>query len=170
MRPFFAAVALIFALTPAFAATTATVSTSSVLHAGPAARFPAVGTIGRDRQVTVKGCSKSGRWCEIESNGKDGWVLASHLASVNAASEPTEKGRSTPSANADTPSINVTTPAAAPTSVDTAKGLPASQIVTITIKSADGKVSSKMTVAAGSTVVVTASGRSRCELKVAVNP
>jgi hypothetical protein len=38
------------------------------------------------------------------------------------------------------------------------------------IKSADGKVSSTFTVVAGSTVVVTASGRSRCELKAAVNP
>ncbi len=167
MRPLSSVVlaALVMALTPAvsLAATTATTSRTTVLHGGPAARFPRLTEIPRDEKVSVKLCNASRRWCEIDYKGKDGWVRARHLEIVTTLSQPVEQDRRIPT-------VDVTAPAAAPTSVDTAKGLPASQMVTITIKSADGKVSSKMTVAAGSSVVVTASGRSRCELKVAVNP
>jgi hypothetical protein len=156
-----------------FAAETATTLNTAVLHAGPAARFPRVGVVERNQQATVKTCSKSGRWCQIESGGKEGWVMSSHLGKVEPPPAPAENLRSPPPAPAD---AKTSAPAAVTVETDkTGKGdklgPPVSgNAVTITIKSADGKVSSTMTVAAGSSVVVTASGRSRCELKAAVNP
>ncbi len=162
---------------PVAADQTATVLGASVLHDGPAARYRRLGIIERDQQATVKGCNKSGRWCEIEAGDKHGWVMSTHLKITDTASAPAEKQRgkgpgksqSAPPAEAKTerpPSVIVETEKAGKGDKLAAPGKP----VVIVIKSADGKVSSTMTVAAGSNVVVTASGRSRCELKAAVNP
>jgi len=163
---------------PAAAESTATVLEASVLHDGPAARFRRLGVIERDQQATVKTCNKSGRWCQIEAGDKQGWVMSSHLKITDTASappekpqtsKPAEKPQSAPPAEAKTeppPSIVVETEKAGKSDKLAVPGKP----VVIVIKSADGKVSSTMTVAAGSNVVVTASGRSRCELKAAVNP
>ena len=175
MRPLstcvFAVLAWGITAAPAFAETAMT-SSIAVLHAGPGARFPRVGIVERNQQATVKTCNKSGRWCEIESGGKQGWVMASHLSKVESPSAPAENART-----ALPPPDTKTSPPAAIT-IETDKAGKSDKLavpvlgkpVTITIKSADGKVSSTMTVAAGSSVVVTASGRSRCELKAAVNP
>jgi uncharacterized protein YgiM (DUF1202 family) len=174
MRPLsscvFAVLALGITAAPTFAET-ATTSSTTVLHAGPGARFPRVGIVERNQQATVKTCNKSGRWCEIESGGKQGWVMSSHLGKVESPGAPAENVRTAPPADAKTP------PPAAIT-IETDKAGKSDKLavpvlgkpVTITIKSSDGKVSSTMTVAAGSSVAVTASGRSRCELKAAVNP
>jgi hypothetical protein len=162
---------------PAAADQTTTVLEASVLHDGPAARYRRLGVIERDQQATVKGCNKSGRWCEIEAGDKHGWVMSSHLKITDTASAPAEKqsakppgkSQNAPPAEAKTeppPSVIVETEKAGKGDKLAAPGKP----VVIVIKSADGKVSSTMTVAAGSNVVVTASGRSRCELKAAVNP
>jgi uncharacterized protein YraI len=169
MRPTFALLIAAFALAAArpALAETATLSQNSMLHDGPAARFPRLGMIERDQRVTVKGCNKSGRWCEVEGGGKHGWVMGSHLTPDAPAS--VQEKPSAPSAAA--PQV-----APPPVVVETDKSGKGDKLavtgkpVTILIKSADGKVSSTMTVAAGSNVVVTASGRSRCELKAAVNP
>jgi uncharacterized protein YraI len=163
---------------PAAAGSTATVVEASVLHDGPAARFRRLGVIERDRQATVKTCNKSGRWCQIEAGEKQGWVMSIRLKIIDTASPPADKPRSSrsadktqiaPPAEAKTeppPSVIVETEKAGKSDKLNVPGRP----VVIVIKSADGKVSSTMTVAAGSNVVVTASGRSRCELKAAVNP
>lgn len=179
MRPLLpilvAAAAVTLAPAAIAAPTTATVSTASVVHDGPGARFASLGTIERDRQVTVKGCNPSGRWCEIESDGKRGWVMARHLTTAKAA-QPPEPARVAPPVNSDLPNMKVETPAVPAVTVETEKAGKGDKLavpgkpVTVIIKSADGKVTSTVTVAAGSTMVVTASGRSHCELKVAVNP
>ena len=164
-----ASILVLSAVVPAGAAPTATVVEASVLHDGPGARFARLGVVERNAQATVKGCNRSGRWCEIDAGGKQGWVMASHLSPSEAAKEPAEKERTPPVAEPKTS-------APPPVVVETEKGAKGDRMsvtgspVTILIKSADGKVSSTMTVAAGSKVVVTASGRSRCELKAAVNP
>lgn len=147
---------------------TAMVSETAVLHAGPAARFPRLGVVERNQRATVKTCNKSGRWCQIEAGGKEGWVMSSRLGPVEPASTPVKPEPSAPPADAKTsvPSIVVETEKEGKGDKLSVPGKP----VVITIRSADGKVSSTMTVAAGSNVVVTASGRSRCELKAAVNP
>ncbi len=171
MRPVLAFVLVSLAVAPAapaLAAATASLSQSAVLHDGPGARFPRLGVIERNQQATVKSCNKSGRWCEIEAGDKRGWVMAQYLSMIEPARAP-EKQPSIPPAEAKTPppaAVIVETEKAGKGDRAALPGKP----VTITIKSADGKVSSKMTVAAGSNVVVTASGRSRCELKAAVNP
>jgi len=163
----FAAFAAFVAAAPAFAQTAATLTQSSMLHDGPAARFPRLGMIERDQRVTVRGCTKSGRWCEVEGGGKHGWVMGSHLGAAEPANARPERPAAPPAgAQQAAPSIVVETDKSGKGDKLAAPGKP----VTILIKSADGKVSSTMTVAPGSNVVVTASGRSRCELKVAVNP
>jgi uncharacterized protein YgiM (DUF1202 family) len=177
MRPLSSCVLAILVLgltaVSSFAASTATTLSTAVLHAGPAARFPRVGVVERNQQATVITCSKSGRWCQIESDGKQGWVMARHLSNAESPSAPAGNVRTAPPA---APAEVKTSPPAVTVETDKAgKGdklavpIPGKP-VTILIKSADGKVSSTFTVVAGSTVVVTASGRSRCELKAAVNP
>jgi uncharacterized protein YraI len=171
MRPItslvLAASAAAFAtLAPASAETAATLLQSSMMHDGPAARFPRLGVVERDQQVTVKGCNKSGRWCEIEADGKHGWVMGRHLSMGEPASAAPPKPSAPAAAQPSAPAITVETDKVGKGDRLAVPGKP----VTIVIKSADGKVSSTMTVAAGSNVVVTASGRSRCELKAAVNP
>jgi uncharacterized protein YraI len=163
---------------PAAADSTATVLEASVLHDGPAARFRRLGVVERDRQATVKTCSKSGRWCQIEAGDKQGWVMSSHLRIADRPSAPAERPQSGRSAEKppSAPPVEAKTDAPPSVIVETEKAGKSDKLaapgrpVVIVIKSADGKVSSTMTVAAGSNVVVTASGRSRCELKAAVNP
>jgi uncharacterized protein YgiM (DUF1202 family) len=163
---------------PAAADSTATVLEASVLHDGPAARFRRLGVIERNQQATVKTCNKSGRWCQIEAGDKQGWVMSSHLKITDTASAPAEKPQNGRSAEKPPTSSPVEAKTEAPPSVlvETEKAGKSDKLaapgkpVIIVIRSADGKVSSTMTVAAGSNVVVTASGRSRCELKAAVNP
>jgi hypothetical protein len=171
MRPLLAFLLASLAVAPAapgLAAETAMLSQSAVLHDGPGARFARLGVVERNQQATVKSCNKSGRWCEIEAGDKQGWVMAQYLSKVEPASAAA-KPPSIPQAAAKTPpppAVIVETEKATKGDRGPIPGKP----VTITFKSADGKVSSTMTVAAGTNVVVTASGRSRCELKTAVNP
>jgi hypothetical protein len=139
MRPAFALLLAVFSLasaTPALAET-ATLSQNSMLHDGPAARFPRLGMIERDQRVTVKGCNKSGRWCEVEGGGKHGWVMGSHLTPAAPASVP-EKPAAPPAATiqAPPPAVIVETDKAGKGDKLAVTGKP----VTILIKSADGKV------------------------------
>jgi uncharacterized protein YraI len=49
------------------------------LHAGPATRFPIIGTIPIDEEVTVHGCATVGLWCDVEWRSARGWVYMPYL-------------------------------------------------------------------------------------------
>jgi uncharacterized protein YraI len=49
------------------------------LHAGPATRYPIIGTIPIDEEITVHGCATVGLWCDVEWRGDRGWVYMPYL-------------------------------------------------------------------------------------------
>jgi uncharacterized protein YraI len=49
------------------------------LHAGPATRYPIIGVIPVDEDVTVHGCANVGLWCDVEWRSARGWVYMPYL-------------------------------------------------------------------------------------------
>lgn len=61
-------------------ALTAMTTEPANLRAGPAFDFPVVDSIPDDARVTVHGCVRAYRWCDISWRNARGWVAGSELA------------------------------------------------------------------------------------------
>jgi uncharacterized protein YraI len=64
-------------------ALTAVTTESTNLRAGPAFDFPVVDSIPDDVRVTVHGCVRAYRWCDISWRDARGWVAGNELAYVD---------------------------------------------------------------------------------------
>jgi len=53
------------------------------LLAGPAADFPRVRTLPPGTAVTVHGCTRGYRWCDVTWRGKRGWVDSAYMVYGN---------------------------------------------------------------------------------------
>jgi uncharacterized protein YraI len=73
-------VAVLASATPAFAATTATATTSLNIRSGPGPQYQVVGVIADNGHATVTGCIQGSLWCEVVYNGKQGWAYSQYLA------------------------------------------------------------------------------------------
>jgi uncharacterized protein YraI len=72
--------AVLASATPAFAATTATATTSLNIRSGPGPQYQVVGVIADNGRATVTGCIQGSLWCEVVYNGKQGWAYSQYLA------------------------------------------------------------------------------------------
>lgn len=71
----------------ATAATTAAVSTSVHMRAGPSTFYPSVAMLLRGQFVTVFGCEQDFNWCDVQAGANRGWVDAAFLQ-VSSAGGP----------------------------------------------------------------------------------
>jgi uncharacterized protein YraI len=49
------------------------------IRSGPSAKFPAVGVLGAGSELTIHGCVKEYRWCDISASGMRGWASGAHI-------------------------------------------------------------------------------------------
>lgn len=66
--------------TPAWAETTATVTTGVKLRAGPDRNMPAVTTLLSRTQVQVVGCLSNWSWCDVIAGRERGWIYTRYLS------------------------------------------------------------------------------------------
>ena len=64
----------------AFAAT-ATATTDLNVRAGPGPQYEVVGVVGAGQSTEITGCMEGSKWCQIASNGGQGWVYSDYLTS-----------------------------------------------------------------------------------------
>ena len=64
---------------PALAATTATVTTSLNLRAGPSTQYPVVTVVPRSTSVNLYGCNANTSWCDVSFGPHRGWASASYI-------------------------------------------------------------------------------------------
>lgn len=70
----------------AIAQTTATASTDLNVRSGPGVQHEVIGAITAGNEVNVVGCIDSANWCQISSDGLDGWSYGDYL-NVTAGDE-----------------------------------------------------------------------------------
>lgn len=58
------------------------------LHSGPGAKYQVVGSLGGGVHVDVLWCGTDLKWCLINKNGKQGWVLPEELGMLDAEAPP----------------------------------------------------------------------------------
>jgi uncharacterized protein YraI len=75
-----AAAAALFALPSAASALTAITTEPVALRAGPANDFPVVDRVPDDARVTVHGCVRAYRWCDVSWRDAHGWIRGENLA------------------------------------------------------------------------------------------
>lgn len=81
----FSAFLALSALTaPALAATTATVTTSLNLRAGPSTQYPVVTVVPQSKPVRLYGCNANTSWCDISFGSHRGWASASYIRVYNS--------------------------------------------------------------------------------------
>jgi uncharacterized protein YraI len=69
----------VVAATPAAAAVSAFVSTTTSERAGPGGYFPVVAVIPRGATLTLYGCLSGGSWCDVSYAGARGWVPGTYV-------------------------------------------------------------------------------------------
>ena len=76
------AVALgMLAMSGAAFAATATATTDLNVRAGPGPQYEVVGVVGAGQAAEITGCLDGSKWCQIASNGGNGWVYSDYLTS-----------------------------------------------------------------------------------------
>ncbi len=76
------AVALgMLAMSGAAFAATATATTDLNVRAGPGPQYEVVGVVGAGQAADITGCLDGSKWCQIASNGGNGWVYSDYLTS-----------------------------------------------------------------------------------------
>jgi uncharacterized protein YraI len=76
---------------PAFAADTARASATLKVYSGPGTDYSIIGSLQKNTEVELAGCSRNSRWCQIrEDDGHlGGWVRGSYLVGMAAIMKAT---------------------------------------------------------------------------------
>lgn len=71
----------LLAMSGAAFAATATATTDLNVRAGPGPQYEVVGVVGAGQSTEITGCLQGSKWCQIASNGGQGWVYSDYLTS-----------------------------------------------------------------------------------------
>ena len=71
----------LLAMSGAAFAATATATTDLNVRAGPGPQYEVVGVVGAGQSTEITGCLEGSKWCQIASNGGQGWVYSDYLTS-----------------------------------------------------------------------------------------
>ncbi|MCV3239143.1 DUF1236 domain-containing protein [Mesorhizobium sp. ZC-5] len=69
----------LLAMSGAAFAATATATTDLNVRAGPGPQYEVVGVVGAGQSTEITGCLEGSKWCQIASNGGQGWVYSDYL-------------------------------------------------------------------------------------------
>jgi len=64
---------------PAAAATLASAMTALNIRSGPGPQYSIIGAIPERGQAAIIGCIQGSLWCEVNYNGRQGWVYSQYL-------------------------------------------------------------------------------------------
>lgn len=71
----------LLAMSGAAFAASATATTDLNVRAGPGPQYEVVGVVGAGQSTEITGCLEASKWCQIASNGGQGWVYSDYLTS-----------------------------------------------------------------------------------------
>ena len=82
-----AACALVTLSAPAMAQQNVSATTDLNVRAGPGPQYPVIGVIPVDGQAMLMGCAEASKWCQVSTDGVEGWAYSDYLIGDNAGVE-----------------------------------------------------------------------------------